>query len=68
MATALRERYDVSFFDFFAKPPADFADHALAVVYAGLAGGDSPDSAARAARLLQAYELLYWDTLHATVH
>jgi thiaminase len=63
IAAALRERHDVSFFDFFASPPVGFADRALAVAEQGLEAGESPDRARRAARLLQAYELLYWDTL-----
>jgi TENA/THI-4/PQQC family len=48
----------VAFFDFFAEPPPEFEERALALV-----GGGDPRSARRAARLLQAYELLYWDTL-----
>jgi thiaminase len=48
----------VAFFDFFADPPADFEQRALALV-----GTGEHSSARRAARLLQAYELLYWDTL-----
>lgn len=63
MADALDARYDVSFFEFFAHPPADFAERALAVAEQGLAAGERPEHARRAARLLQAYELLYWDTL-----
>jgi len=68
IAAALRDRYDVSFFEFFATPPGDFDARALTVLDAGLADGDSPIAAARAARLLQAYELLYWDSLGATIH
>jgi hypothetical protein len=68
MAAALRGRLglsdaDVAFFDFFATPPADFEQQALAVVAAGLRSGDAPEPARRAAHLLQAYELMYWDTL-----
>ena len=58
---ALRPRYGaeaVAFFDFFAQTPPGFEERALAL----LASGDSA-ATARAARLLQAYELLYWDTL-----
>ncbi len=61
MRDALRPRYGagaVAFFDFFAEPPPGFAESALGLV----ARGD-PVSARRAARLLQAYELSYWDTL-----
>ena len=70
VAAALRDRYRaeeeaVAFFDFFATPPARFEQRALAVVDEGLRAGDSPHRARRAARLLQAYELLFWDTLAA---
>ena len=61
MRDALRPRYgavQVAFFDFFAEPPAGFEERALALI----ATGDRA-SGGRAARLLQAYELLYWDTL-----
>jgi thiaminase len=65
---ALREAYDAgeedtAFFDFFASPPEGFEEQALAVIDEGLAGGESPLRAKRAARLLQAYELMFWDAL-----
>jgi hypothetical protein len=63
LADLLRDRYDSSFFDFFAQPAPGFEERALAVADRGLAAGDSPARARRAARLLQAYELLFWDTL-----
>lgn len=68
VAAALRDRYGaeeeaVAFFDFFATPPPGFEERALAVVDEGLRAGDSPHRARRAARLLQAYELRFWDTL-----
>jgi hypothetical protein len=66
MRDALRPRFGteaVAFFDFFAEPPAGFAHEALALVATGEAV-----SARRAARLLQAYELLYWDTLADALH
>jgi thiaminase len=68
VAAALRDAYGadddaVAFFDFFANPPADFQARAPAVLSEGLAGGDSPRLARRAARLLQAYELSFWDAL-----
>ncbi len=70
VASALRETYGagddaVAFFDFFASPPADFEPRALAVIAEGLAAGDSPGRARRATRLLQAYELSFWDALLA---
>jgi thiaminase len=68
MARALCERYAlddqaVAFFDFFARPSAEFEQRSLAVLDAGLRAGDSPSRALRAARLLQAYELLFWDAV-----
>ena len=43
--------------------PPGFRERALAVVQAGLDAGDDPLEAARGARLLQAYELQFWDAL-----
>lgn len=68
VAEALRARYGldenaVAFFSFFAEPPPDSEQRLLAVLDDGLGDGDSPVLAWRAARLLQAYELLFWDTL-----
>jgi thiaminase len=65
---ALREAYDAreedtAFFDFFASPPEGFEQQAVAVIDEGLAAGESPLRALRAARLLQAYELMFWDAL-----
>ncbi|SNR28804.1 Thiaminase [Haloechinothrix alba] len=66
VAAALRASYSapddvVGFFEFFATPPPDFESQALAVVDEGLSCGDSPLRARRAARLLQAYEQMFWD-------
>jgi thiaminase len=68
VAAALRESYRagddaVAFFDFFASSPEDFESRALAVLQEGLTAGDSPVLARRATRLLQAYELSFWDAL-----
>ena len=68
MSRALRARYRMEkshtvFFDLFARPPAEFERGALAVVDGGLARGTDPRLIKRAARLLQGYEKLYWDTL-----
>jgi len=63
LAALLRNEVDVSFFEFFAEPPADFEDRLLEVVEQGLGEGDSPERARVAARLLQAYELQFWDAL-----
>ncbi len=70
MGRALRDRYGLTqeptaFFDLFAAPPAEFEGQALAAVVSGLAEGAEPRLIKRAARLLQGYEKLYWDTLHA---
>jgi hypothetical protein len=61
MRDALEPRYGdeaVAFFHYFAETPPNFEERAREVVATGDAG-----PARRAARLLQAYELLYWDTL-----
>jgi len=63
LADMLQGRCDTSFFDFFATPAAGFEELALAVADQGLAAGDPPRRARRAARLRHAYELLFWDTL-----
>jgi thiaminase len=68
MSVALQELYDfdaaaTGFFDFFAEPAPAFEKAALAVADEGFARGESQVAARRAARLLQAYELQYWDTL-----
>ena len=69
-AAALRSEYDaddaaVAFFEFFATPAPGFEEQAFAVIEAGLSAGDSPSRARTAARLLQAYELMFWDTMIA---
>jgi pyrroloquinoline quinone (PQQ) biosynthesis protein C len=68
MSRTLRERYglsdsEVRFFDDFAAPPAEFEPAALAVIQEGLDRGVDPRLIRRAARLLQGFEALYWDTL-----
>jgi hypothetical protein len=68
MSRALRQGYglsaeDVAFFDLFAAAPPGFEDRGLGVVDEGLAGGVEPARIRRAARLLQGFELLYWDTM-----
>ena len=54
---------DVAFFDLFASAPPGFEEQALAVVEEGLEQGADPVRIRRAARLLQGFELLYWDTM-----
>jgi thiaminase len=68
IARALADRYDlteraVGFFRFFAEPAPGFAEQATAVVAAGLAAGEDPQEAVRAALALHAYEIAFWDTL-----
>jgi hypothetical protein len=70
MSRALRDRYGLTdqataFFDLFAAPPGEFESQAMTVVAGGLARGAEPRLVKRAARLLQGFEKLYWDTLHA---
>jgi pyrroloquinoline quinone (PQQ) biosynthesis protein C len=54
---------DVAFFDLFASAPPGFEEQGLAVVEEGLGQGADPVRIRRAARLLQGFELLYWDTM-----
>lgn len=68
MYAALRAEYGLTdeacaFFALFAGPAAELEQQSLEVIDAGLAQGADPAAIARAARLLQAYELLYWDSL-----
>ncbi|TYB40062.1 hypothetical protein [Actinomadura chibensis] len=67
-ARALRANYGldekaVGFFTFFSESPPGFEEQALSVIESGLAAGDDPEEAARAARLLHAYETAFWDAL-----
>jgi hypothetical protein len=55
---------DVLFFDLFASPAPEFEEDSLRVIQDGLDRGLDPQGVARAARLVQAYELMYWDALH----
>lgn len=68
LSRALRERYGfepeaVAFFDRFANPSDVFESQALAVIQTGIDRGVSLRRVRRSARLLQGYELMYWDTL-----
>ncbi len=68
LAKALRARYDmddraVAFFDLFAGEAPGFIESALVVIQAGLDRGVAPAAIRHAARLLQQYELMFWDTL-----
>ena len=71
LSRILKERFglgekEVAFFELFASPPATFEANALSVIQQGLDRGTEPRLIKRAARLLQAYELMYWDTLYRT--
>jgi hypothetical protein len=68
VAEALLTRYElteqaVGFFRFFAGPTPGFPEQAASVVAAGLAAGEDPQEAARAALALHAYEVAFWDAL-----
>ena len=68
VAEALLARYDlaehaVGFFRFFAGAPPGFAEQATSVIAAGLATGEDPQEAVRAALTLHAYESAFWDAL-----
>ena len=72
MSRALRDLYgltgaDVAFFDLFALTPPGFEERGITVVEEGLAQGVDPGRIHRAARMLQGYELLYWDTILQTM-
>jgi pyrroloquinoline quinone (PQQ) biosynthesis protein C len=69
MGQALRQRYGwpetaVQFFTQFATAPAEVSPQALAVMAAGLQQGVAAHQMVRAARMLQSYELMFWDTLY----
>jgi len=69
VAAGLREHYGLSgeetaFFDFFAAPVPEVEELAGAVARVSLGpGGEVPASARRHARMVQAYELMFWNTL-----
>jgi len=68
VAQALREHYGFDdaacgFFDFFAAPPPGGDEPALAAVQAGLDAGRGSERAREYGRLLQSYELMFWNTL-----
>ena len=68
IAEALVTCYDLSeraagFFRFFTTPPPGFTEQATSVVAAGLAAGEDPQEAVRAALALHAYEIAFWDAL-----
>lgn len=69
ISKALQVRYllpneAVAFFEGFAASPPTFEEESLAVIQTGLDRGAEPADIRRAARMLQSFELLYWDALH----
>ena len=50
----------IEFFSFFAEPIPGFEDDAIQVIAVGLLEGACPRDVSRSARLLQAYELDFW--------
>ncbi len=67
MSAALQEQYgftsaETAFLDGFATLPP-FDEAALPIIQAGLKQGVTPAAIKRTARLLQAYEKLFWDSL-----
>ncbi|HEY0501709.1 MAG TPA: transcriptional regulator [Kutzneria sp.] len=68
VATGLRTHYGFdddgcSFFDFFAAPAPDGDEAAIAIVQSGLDAGRGTDAAFEYGRLIQSYELMFWNTL-----
>lgn len=69
LSRVLRGRYGLSgdqaaFFELFAEPDEEFEGRALDVVDAGLASGVPERLVRRAPRLLQTYEVMFWDALY----
>ena len=72
VADALRRHYGFddqacAFFDFFAEPSPELELLARAAVQDGIDTGRVTSAAYRYGRLLQAYELMFWNTLADTV-
>ncbi len=70
MAAALERHYslapsEVEFFRLFAQGSEVFEHETLELIEADLSRGAEPRLIRRAARLLQEYELLYWDTMNS---
>ncbi len=69
MGRALRQHYgfqdaDLVFFTQFAAAPADVSPEALALIEAALQREAAARRIVRAARMLQGYELMFWDTVN----
>ena len=68
IAQGLREHYGFDdeacgFFDFFATPVPEIEEQALAAAQAGIDAGIDLSPAMEQGTLLQAYELMFWNTL-----
>jgi pyrroloquinoline quinone (PQQ) biosynthesis protein C len=73
LGRALRLRYGLSadqaaFFALFADPDERFETRALDVIQAGLDRGVPERLVRRAPRLLQGYELMFWEALYEALH
>ncbi|WP_406282848.1 transcriptional regulator [Embleya sp. NBC_00896] len=53
----------VAFFTFFSSLPPGFEDAALTLLQTGLDAGDDQEGAKIAARMMQSYELAFWNAL-----
>ena len=67
MHRALQEKYGIApsalgFFDLFASMPS-FEQEALSIIQNGLDRGVCTSVIHRAARMLQSYELMFWDAM-----
>jgi thiaminase len=69
MKKALMEGYgfkgkDLYFLELFSTPVADFEEKARLVIDDGISHGVKPKAIKEASRMLQGYELMFWDALH----
>ena len=69
MKKALMEGYgfkgeDLYFFELFSTPSPEFEEKARQVIDNGISHGVEPRAIREAARMLQAYELMFWEALH----
>jgi hypothetical protein len=69
MRKALMEGYalrgeDLYFLELFSTPVADFEEKARLVIDDGLSRGVTTSTIKEASRMLQGYELMFWDGLH----
>ncbi len=72
VAEALQSQYGfskmaVEHFLFFADTPQDLLDQGVATLKEGLFKGDNPLDAVRTARMVHAYETVFWSSLSADV-